>query len=139
MGGGLAAMPLYRLNYDMKNNSQEVIERFKSLPLYILRSLLTCEKFEKQTKIILEKIIKEKEVRPNADQKTNNAFYNGNKINEVQFVLNDFVEIGSGFEMGKFGSVISLVSLEPEPIYHIEIDGNEGEREIPQSSLRIIH
>jgi hypothetical protein len=43
----------------------------------------------------------------------------------------------TGEEKGKFGSVISLISLSPEPLYLIELDSVDGDREFPQSLLRL--
>ena len=54
------------------------------------------------------------------DTKTANKWMAGKPIPGVLFSLNDAVGLNSGKSAGQFGAVISLVELEPEPIYLVE-------------------
>lgn len=117
---------------------KEAKESLKRLPLYELKSRFNSGILTKIGSIAIRELIKEKEEQMSPDKETNDAFYNGEKIGEVAFIINDSVEILEGEEKGRFGSVISLISLSPEPIYLIELDGSDGDRKFPQSLLRLV-
>ncbi len=68
-------------------------------------------------------------------EEVNYLWYNLQPIEGIAFGLNDSVRIKSGEFEGQFGSVISLISAEPIPIYLVEL-GNDGlDIEIAQSEL----
>jgi len=116
----------------------ETKERLSQLPLYTLKSRLNTGYLTKEGQVAISEIIKKKEKDKSVNSEISQLFMNGEKIKNVNFSLNDYVKIINGIEKEKFGSVISLISLIPEPIYLIEIDGVDGDREIPQSSIRIV-
>ncbi|MFZ1519034.1 MAG: hypothetical protein WAU11_09680 [Ignavibacteriaceae bacterium] len=111
--------------------------RLSVLPLYTLKSLLNRGYLKEDIRLAINEIIRDKEKDNSVNSEISQSFLNGDKIKKVNFSLNDYIKIINGFERDKFGSVIALVSLIPEPIYLIEIDGNDGDIEIPQSSIRI--
>ena len=41
-------------------------------------------------------------------------FFEGRRTDEVRFVINDAVNVTSGPHAGRFGAVISILSLDPE-------------------------
>jgi hypothetical protein len=51
----------------------------------------------------------------------------------VAFTLNDSVRLISGPRTGELGATISLLLLDPEPIYLVEL-GSGAEVSVPQSS-----
>ena len=53
-------------------------------------------------------------------------WFDNKKINGARFRLNDPVQFHTGVHVGKFGSVISLLYLEPNPIYLVELSNGEG-------------
>jgi hypothetical protein len=54
-----------------------------------------------------------------------NSFYLGERSEKVKFCANDVVEVIGGKDVGIFGSVISIISLDPEVIYQVE-NGETG-------------
>ena len=65
----------------------------------------------------------------------NNLWYNFQPIDGIFFGLNDSVLIKSGDYAGHSGSVISIISVEPMPIYLVELGINGKEVQIKQSEL----
>nr|QEO74368.1 hypothetical protein [uncultured bacterium] len=53
----------------------------------------------------------------------------------VAFGLNDSVRIKSGEHAGELASVISLESLEPSPVYLVELHSGRGDVEMAESGL----
>ena len=47
-------------------------------------------------------------------------FFQGCRTDEVRFVLNDAVNVTSGPYAGRFGAVISILSLDPEVTFLVE-------------------
>ena len=66
-----------------------------------------------------------------------NAFYSGKRSDEIKFCVNDTVEIIEGQNVGVFGSVISIISLEPEVIYLIENGETGFDLNIQQNHLKL--
>ena len=65
------------------------------------------------------------------------AFLNGDAIDGVSFSHNDYVKILSGIHEGDFGSLVTVVSLAPEPRYIVELEsGRDGE--VLQSEIALI-
>ena len=112
-------------------------EKLSSLPDYILKSTLNSGDLTKETNDAIIGILKERRSSPPIDNEISQAFFNNSEIEYVNFRYNDYILIYNGYERGKYGSIISLISLLPEPIYLVELEGNEGDRQIPQSSIRI--
>ena len=53
-------------------------------------------------------------------------WFSGEEISNVLFQLNQTVEIGSGTYEGNKGAIISLLQIEPEVRYFIEIENGES-------------
>ena len=53
------------------------------------------------------------------------CWFDNKSIIGARFRLNDSVEFHTGVHVGKFGSVISLLSLAPNPIYVVELSNGE--------------
>ena len=62
-------------------------------------------------------------------------WYEGLEVGGVGFALNDAVAIVDGERAGAFGSVITVLAFEPEPLYLVELANGEDTR-VPQSALR---
>lgn len=54
-------------------------------------------------------------------EEVNNLWYDSKSINGVTFGLDDSVRVISGEYAGKSASVISIISIEPIPIYLVEL------------------
>ena len=65
------------------------------------------------------------------------AFLNRERISGVEYQHNDYVRITDGRHQGKFGSLVSLLSAETEPIFLVELEDG-GDVEIGQSRLCFI-
>jgi hypothetical protein len=61
---------------------------------------------------------------PNQDRPLNicEAFLNGEAIPGVFYMHNDYVRVISGSSAGSSGSLVSLVEVEPEPLYILELE-----------------
>jgi hypothetical protein len=68
-------------------------------------------------------------------EEVNNLWYKSQPIEGIAFGLNDSVRIKSGDLAGQAGSVISIIPIEPIPIYLIELDNNGADVQIKQSEL----
>jgi hypothetical protein len=55
-------------------------------------------------------------------EEVNNLWYYSKPIDGITFGLNDSVRINPGEHAGKFGSVISIIFVEPIPIYSVELN-----------------
>lgn len=66
-----------------------------------------------------------------------NLFLSHLPISGVNFEHNDSVEIMSGEHEGKFGSLVSICALEPEPIFLIELGSGFDIRAL-QSQIKLI-
>jgi hypothetical protein len=56
-------------------------------------------------------------------------------ISGVSYRFSDLVRIKSGAYSGQTAEVISLISLEPEPLYMVVLPPNEKSVVLPQSEL----
>ena len=56
----------------------------------------------------------------------------------VAFQLNDAVEVVDGEYLGRCGSVIALVTREPEPVYLIEWGDGRGDIELAEGRLTAV-
>lgn len=65
------------------------------------------------------------------------AFLNREKISGVEYQHNDYVRVTDGPYQDKFGSLISLLGAEAEPIFLVELEEG-GDVEIGQSQLCFI-
>ena len=52
------------------------------------------------------------------------------------FKFDDAVDIITGEHKGKGGTVLSLLLLEPEPVYMIELGSGEGDVKIKEANLK---
>jgi len=63
-------------------------------------------------------------------------FFEGRRTDEVRFVVNDAVNVTSGPHAGRFGPVISILSLDPEVTYLVEsLTPPYGDVQVRQSDL----
>lgn len=62
-------------------------------------------------------------------------WFNSEPVPGAAFRLNDSVRIKSGERAGEGAAVISLLSLEPAPIYLVELGSGDGDIEIGESEL----
>ena len=69
------------------------------------------------------------------DQSTLERWMSGAAVPRVGFALNEPVVITSGPHAGTLGTVVSLVSLRPEPVYTIELGPGRGDLHLPESAL----
>lgn len=65
------------------------------------------------------------------------AFLNRERVLGVEYQHNDYVRVTDGPHQGKFGSLVSLLSAETEPMFLVELE-NGGDVEIGQSRLCFI-
>lgn len=63
-------------------------------------------------------------------------FLNREPITGVNFEHDDFVLVLSGMHAGKKGSLVSLVSLAPEPIFTLELESG-FDVEVKQSQITL--
>jgi hypothetical protein len=66
----------------------------------------------------------------------NQAFLAGDYINGVRFKHNDYVLVWSGSHIGTAGSLVSLLSLEPEPTFIIELESGQ-DAEVIQADIQL--
>jgi hypothetical protein len=76
-------------------------------------------------------------VRPEMmlDQSVLERWMAGAAVPGVGFALAEPVVITAGPLTGTLGTVVSLVSLEPEPVYTVELGPGRGDVHLPDSSL----
>jgi hypothetical protein len=65
-------------------------------------------------------------------------FYEGNRSEELPFVINDSVEILEGSDKGKTASVISILNNKTELSYLIEKSDGTGDISISATSIKLI-
>jgi len=63
------------------------------------------------------------------------SFFRGECIPPLRFTLNDSVTVTVGASQGKTGSVVSIVSIEPEVVLLVELDDGTGDARVAQSAL----
>jgi hypothetical protein len=63
-------------------------------------------------------------------------WYASDRIEGVDFYINDAVSITDGSHSGEGGAVISLLRLKPEPEYIVELGSGDGDIKVFQSRLR---
>jgi hypothetical protein len=54
-----------------------------------------------------------------------NAWQLGNSLPGVKFKMGDEVNVVRGAGAGEHGQLISIYSVDPEPLYHVETSNNE--------------
>jgi len=65
-------------------------------------------------------------------------FFEGRRTDEVRFVINDAVNVTSGPHAGRFGAVISILSLNPEVTFLVEsLTPPSGDVQVRQSDLKL--
>ena len=62
-------------------------------------------------------------------------FLNHEPIPGVTFEHNDYVLVTAGENSGRRGSLVTVVEMDPEPVYLVEIEWG-GDVRIPQSQLK---
>ena len=62
-------------------------------------------------------------------------WFNGEAIPGATFALNDAVRITDGAHLGKLGSVLFLISLEPLPIHIVELGSDGATIEVTETDL----
>ena len=69
------------------------------------------------------------------DQITLERWMSGAAVPGVGFALDEPVVITVGHLAGTLGTVVSLVSLRPEPVYTVELGPGRGDVHLPDSAL----
>lgn len=69
------------------------------------------------------------------DQPTLEAWMDGRTVPGVRFGLGEPVLITAGAHVGALGTVVSLISLRPEPVYTVEVGAGRGNMHLPDSAL----
>lgn len=59
----------------------------------------------------------------------------GDIVAGVGLALNEPVVITSGPLAGKVGAIVSLVAVEPEPVYTVDLGAGRGDVHVPESAL----
>lgn len=67
----------------------------------------------------------------------NQAFLNRESVAGVEYQHNDYVRVIDGVNKGKNGSLISLLAIETEPTFLVELEQG-GDIEVRQSQLCFI-
>ena len=62
-------------------------------------------------------------------------WFNQQSVPGAAFKLNDSVEITAGVHAGKSGAVMSLETLEPEPVYVVEMSDGSGDVSVEEHVL----
>ncbi|MGZ8272027.1 MAG: hypothetical protein ACXW1T_12325 [Methylophilus sp.] len=65
------------------------------------------------------------------------AFLDHVPIQGVRFQHNDYVQVISGPQTGKTGSLVTVLSLEPEPLFILELESG-FDTEVLQSQLTYV-
>lgn len=65
------------------------------------------------------------------------AFLNREEIVGVLFIHNDYVRVVSGELSGSFGSLVTVLELEPEPLFILELETGFDVR-VRQSEIELI-
>jgi hypothetical protein len=119
----------------LNDNIQTYKETFRTLPYYRLKGMLNESNLDQEAIFVLNELIRERENKPRVPDEIEAAFYSGDLSKGVFFRLNDYVLILDKNHSGKNGSVISIVTMEPEATYLIELeDGRDVE--INQSQIQ---
>jgi hypothetical protein len=63
-------------------------------------------------------------------------WYDGDRLEGVDFYINDAVLVTYGAHSGEVGAVISLLRLKPEPEYLVVLGSGTGDIRVLQSKLR---
>jgi len=72
------------------------------------------------------------------NQEIMDGFYQEKRTESVCFVYNDYIQITSGNHCGRKGSIVSLVRIEPDVFYLVELDDDSiGDVEVPQGQLKL--
>ncbi len=72
-------------------------------------------------------------------QEIDDQFVSGIRTDRVRFALNDSVRVLSGPHKDRVAAAISVVAIEPEPIYLVEPGSPPyGDLEIQQSCLELL-
>lgn len=69
------------------------------------------------------------------DQSTLERWMAGAGVTGVSFALYEPVVITDGPLTGSLGTVVSLVALQPEPLYTVELAVGRGDVHLPESAL----
>ncbi|HEY7636312.1 MAG TPA: hypothetical protein VH763_12235 [Gemmatimonadales bacterium] len=69
------------------------------------------------------------------DQRVFERWMAGLAMPGVGFALNEPVVITAGPLTGSIGTVVSLVALDPEPVYTVELGPGRGDVHLPGSAL----
>lgn len=62
-------------------------------------------------------------------------WFAGRTVPGGRFRHNESVRVIAGEHAGKFGALISVESLKPEPVYVVELSSGEGDVLLPDSRL----
>ncbi|WP_445145032.1 hypothetical protein [Dyella sp. Tek66A03] len=65
------------------------------------------------------------------------AFLNREPIDGVLFMHNNYVEVISGKVAGSFGSLVTVLDLEPEPMFVLELESG-FDAQVSQSQIRLV-
>ena len=65
-------------------------------------------------------------------------WYAGQTVRGGRFRHNESVRVIAGEHAGKFGALISVESLKPEPVYLVELASGEGDVLLPDSDLEAV-
>ncbi len=69
------------------------------------------------------------------DQEVLEHWMAGDVVSGVEFALNEPVVVLAGPCAASLGTIVSLVSLEPEPVYTVEVGAGRRGVHLPQSAL----
>jgi hypothetical protein len=64
------------------------------------------------------------------------AWLNAEPLAGVLFSLNDYVQISDGPAAGQHGYTMSLMAVEPEVVYLVEVSGTGQDVQVQQCSLQ---
>jgi transcription antitermination factor NusG len=68
----------------------------------------------------------------------NQSFLAGEQIQGLRFKHNDYVSVISGPHAGIAGSLVSLLSLDPEPIFVMELESGR-DAEVAQTDIQLVN
>lgn len=72
-----------------------------------------------------------------AHRRAGDRWLAGEPVEGVAFAHHDTVEIVAGPHLGRFGAVVLLIGMQPEPLYLVEFAEGAGDRRLRQSELRL--
>jgi hypothetical protein len=70
------------------------------------------------------------------DQHTLERWMSGAQVSGVGFALNEPVVVTAGLHAGTLGTVVALVSLQPESLYTVKLGPGLNAVHVPESALR---